>query len=32
MAKFLTITQTGFTFCVHDADKMVADEEWKSNV
>lgn len=29
MAKFLTITQTGFTFCVHDADKMVADEEWE---
>lgn len=28
MAKFLTITQNGFTFTVHDADKLVADEEW----
>lgn len=28
MAKFLTITQKGYTFTVHDADKLVRDEEW----
>lgn len=28
MAKFLTIVQAGFTFQVHDADKLVEDEEW----
>lgn len=28
MAKFYTITQKGFTFTCHDADKMVEDEEW----
>lgn len=28
MAKFLTITQKGFTFIVHDADKNIRDEEW----
>lgn len=28
MAKFLTITQKGFNFTAHDADKMIADEEW----
>lgn len=28
MAKFLTITQKGYTFQVHDADKLVADETW----
>ena len=28
MAKFLTITQRGFYFTVHDADKNVADETW----
>jgi hypothetical protein len=28
MAKFLTITQRGYTFVVHDADKLIADEEW----
>lgn len=28
MAKFLTITQQGYNFIVHDADKLIADEEW----
>lgn len=28
MAKFWTITQNGYNFIVHDADKLVADEEW----
>lgn len=28
MAKFLTITQQGYNFTVHDADKLIADEEW----
>lgn len=28
MAKFLTITQRGFYFTVHDADKNIADETW----
>lgn len=27
-AKFLTITQKGYTFIVHDSDKSVPDEEW----
>lgn len=28
MATFLTITQNGFNFNVHEADKLKADEEW----
>ena len=27
-AKFLTITQKGYTFIIHDSDKAVPDEEW----
>ena len=28
MATFLTITQNGFNFNVHEADKLKPDEEW----